>query len=59
MAGPGEERAWLIRDHPDHGWIRDTWRHEPVDARLPLYTAHPQTARPDTAHPSPGPEVTG
>lgn len=59
MAGPGEERAWLIRDHPDHGWIRDIWRHEPVDARLPLYTAHPQTARPDTAHPSPGPEVTG
>ncbi|MFF7254975.1 5-deoxy-glucuronate isomerase [Streptomyces microflavus] len=49
MAGPGEERAWLIRDHPDHGWIRDTWRDEPVDARLPLYTAHP----------SPGPEVTG
>ncbi|MFI7088976.1 5-deoxy-glucuronate isomerase [Streptomyces anulatus] len=48
MAGPGEERAWLIRDHPDHRWIRDTWRDESIDARLPLYTAHP----------SPGPEVT-
>ncbi|NEB70753.1 5-deoxy-glucuronate isomerase [Streptomyces fulvissimus] len=49
MAGPGEERAWLIRDHPDHGWIRDTWRDEPVDARLPLYTAEQHTASKHTA----------
>ncbi|MDX3236274.1 5-deoxy-glucuronate isomerase [Streptomyces sp. ME03-5709C] len=38
MAGPGE-RAWLIRDHPDHAWIRSTWPDQPVDPRLPLYTA--------------------
>ena len=25
MAGPGEERAWLICDDPSHGWVRDTW----------------------------------
>ncbi|MFV2119413.1 5-deoxy-glucuronate isomerase, partial [Streptomyces sp. Act-28] len=25
MAGPGDERAWLIRDHPDHARIRATW----------------------------------
>ncbi|HET6860929.1 MAG TPA: 5-deoxy-glucuronate isomerase [Streptomyces sp.] len=37
MAGPGDERQWLIRDHPDHGWIRDTWPAQPVDPRLPLY----------------------
>ncbi|WP_405569797.1 5-deoxy-glucuronate isomerase [Streptomyces sp. NBC_01167] len=37
MAGPGADRAWLIRDHPDHSWIRDTWPTQPVDARLPLY----------------------
>lgn len=37
MAGPGEEREWLIRDHPDHGWVRDTWPSQPVDPRLPLY----------------------
>ncbi|OEJ26813.1 5-deoxy-glucuronate isomerase [Streptomyces agglomeratus] len=37
MAGPGEEREWLIRDHPDHGWIRDAWPSQPVDPRLPLY----------------------
>ncbi|CAM5418818.1 MULTISPECIES: 5-deoxy-glucuronate isomerase [Streptomyces] len=39
MAGPGEERAWLICDHPDHGWIRGTWPDQPVDPRLPLYEA--------------------
>lgn len=39
MAGPGAERAWLICDHPDHAWIRDTWPGRPVDPRLPLYTA--------------------
>ncbi|WUD72438.1 5-deoxy-glucuronate isomerase [Streptomyces sp. NBC_00510] len=39
MAGPGEERAWLICDHPDHAWVRATWPDQPVDPRLPLYTA--------------------
>jgi 5-deoxy-glucuronate isomerase len=39
MAGPGSERAWLICDHPDHAWIRDTWSDQPVDPRLPRYTA--------------------
>ncbi|MBW8091244.1 5-deoxy-glucuronate isomerase [Streptomyces hygroscopicus subsp. hygroscopicus] len=39
MAGPGEERAWLIRDHPDHAWIRATWPDQPVDPRLPRYQA--------------------
>ena len=39
MAGPEPERAWLICDHPDHAWVRDTWPEQPVDPRLPLYTA--------------------
>jgi 5-deoxy-glucuronate isomerase len=39
MAGPGEEREWLICDHPDHTWIRGSWADEPVDPRLPLYEA--------------------
>ncbi|MEU5159584.1 5-deoxy-glucuronate isomerase [Streptomyces sp. NPDC020875] len=39
MAGPGPGRRWLIRDHPDHRWIRDTWPGQPVDPRLPLYEA--------------------
>jgi 5-deoxy-glucuronate isomerase len=39
MAGPGPDRAWLIRDHPDHAWIRSTWPGQPVDPRLPFYPA--------------------
>jgi len=39
MAGPEPERAWLICDHPDHAWVRSTWPEQPVDPRLPLYTA--------------------
>ncbi|GEB51433.1 5-deoxy-glucuronate isomerase [Streptomyces cacaoi] len=39
MAGPGADRAWLIRDHPDHAWIRGTWDGTAVDPRLPFYDA--------------------
>ena len=35
MAGPGEERAWLICDDPSHGWVRQTWDGLTVDPRLP------------------------
>ncbi|MFF2849038.1 5-deoxy-glucuronate isomerase [Streptomyces sp. NPDC058001] len=42
MAGPGAERSWLICDHPEHAWIRDTWPDQPVDPRLPRYTAPSQ-----------------
>lgn len=34
MAGPGEERAWLISDHPEQAWVRRTWEHEQADPRL-------------------------
>ncbi|MFG2984601.1 5-deoxy-glucuronate isomerase [Streptomyces sp. NPDC048258] len=36
MAGPGATREWLIRDHPDHGWIRSTWDGQDIDPRLPF-----------------------
>ncbi len=36
MAGPGPERAWLIRDDPAHGWVRDTWADQELDPRLPF-----------------------
>lgn len=36
MAGPGEERAWLICDDPAHAWVRDTWEDQAVDSRLPF-----------------------
>jgi 5-deoxy-glucuronate isomerase len=36
MAGPGEERAWLICDDPAHGWVRTTWDSQKLDPRLPF-----------------------
>ncbi|MGH1562642.1 5-deoxy-glucuronate isomerase [Mumia sp. DW29H23] len=36
MAGPGDERAWLISDDPQHAWVRDTWATQAVDPRLPM-----------------------
>ncbi|MCX4801430.1 5-deoxy-glucuronate isomerase [Streptomyces sp. NPDC058682] len=36
MAGPGTTREWLIRDHPDHGWIRGSWDGQDIDPRLPF-----------------------
>jgi 5-deoxy-glucuronate isomerase len=40
MAGPprsdrgADQRAWLISDHPDQGWVRGTWVDQDVDPRL-------------------------
>jgi 5-deoxy-glucuronate isomerase len=45
MAVPGYDlyylnvMAWRICDDPAHGWIRDTWKEQAVDPRLPLTTA--------------------
>jgi 5-deoxy-glucuronate isomerase len=36
MAGPGDQRAWLICDDPSHGWVRQTWEGMAVDPRLPI-----------------------
>jgi 5-deoxy-glucuronate isomerase len=36
MAGPGDQREWLICDDPDHAWVRSTWETEKVDPRLPF-----------------------
>ncbi len=36
MAGPDPERTWLISDDPVHGWVRDTWEGQQLDARLPF-----------------------
>ncbi|MFF4503740.1 5-deoxy-glucuronate isomerase [Streptomyces sp. NPDC001401] len=36
MAGPGQDRAWLICDDPAHGWVRETWQSQDVDDRLPF-----------------------
>ncbi|MER8067083.1 5-deoxy-glucuronate isomerase [Streptomyces sp. NPDC094034] len=57
MAGPGESREWLISDHPDHGWIRDTWPGLAVDPRLPLYEAG-SAAEPEGTAAEPGAAAT-
>ncbi|KAA0024137.1 5-deoxy-glucuronate isomerase [Antrihabitans cavernicola] len=36
MAGPGADRAWKIVDDPALTWIRDTWKDQTIDARLPF-----------------------
>ena len=36
MAGPDPERSWLISDDPAHGWVRETWEGQELDARLPF-----------------------
>lgn len=36
MAGPGRVREWLISDDPHHGWVRQTWDSQAIDARLPF-----------------------
>lgn len=35
MAGPDPDRSWNITDDPNHAWIRETWRHQEPDSRLP------------------------
>jgi 5-deoxy-glucuronate isomerase len=44
MAGPGDDRAWLICDDPAHAWVRGTWDDQPVDPRLPFYTSTPPSS---------------
>ena len=35
MAGPDDERVWLISDDPAHGWVRKEWDDLEFDSRLP------------------------
>jgi 5-deoxy-glucuronate isomerase len=47
MAGPadpaGRDRAWLISDDPQHAWIRESWKSEAVDPRLPFQNRYDTT----------------
>jgi 5-deoxy-glucuronate isomerase len=36
MAGPAAERRWRFSDDPDHAWVRESWRDQRVDPRLPM-----------------------
>jgi 5-deoxy-glucuronate isomerase len=44
MAGPSDDRAWLICDNPAHTWVRGTWDSQKVDPRLPLTTIEEASA---------------
>ncbi|BDZ40370.1 5-deoxy-glucuronate isomerase [Microbacterium suwonense] len=35
MAGPDPERLWRISDDPAHAWVREAWKDQDVDRRLP------------------------
>lgn len=39
LAGPAAERSMSFCDDPAHHWIRDTWRDQPVDPRVPMTSA--------------------
>jgi 5-deoxy-glucuronate isomerase len=36
MAGPADDRQWLISDHPDQAWVRGLWPGLPVDPRVEI-----------------------
>jgi 5-deoxy-glucuronate isomerase len=35
MAGPDPDRSWNITDDPKHAWIRESWKTQDPDPRLP------------------------
>jgi len=35
MAGPDPVREWNVTDDPHHAWIREIWKSQEADARLP------------------------
>ncbi len=39
MAGPDEERVWLVSDDPRQAWLRERWAAEEPDPRLPYSPA--------------------
>lgn len=36
LAGPAAGREMLVRDDPDHAWVRKTWASQKIDSRLPF-----------------------
>ena len=39
LAGPAPERSMTFCDDPKHHWIRDSWRGQPTDPRVPMTSA--------------------
>jgi 5-deoxy-glucuronate isomerase len=36
LAGPAQERSMAYCDDPTHAWVRDSWRDQAIDPRLPM-----------------------
>jgi 5-deoxy-glucuronate isomerase len=43
LAGPASPRTMSFCDDPSHAWIRDSWREQDVDPRLPMTSAKATT----------------
>lgn len=43
LAGPAAERSMAFCDDPTHHWIRESWRDQQPDPRLPMTTARGRT----------------
>ncbi len=39
LAGPGRERTMAFCDDPQHHWVRQSWRQQPADPRVPMTAA--------------------
>jgi 5-deoxy-glucuronate isomerase len=39
LAGPGQERTMAFCDDPAHHWVRESWKQQEPDPRLPMTTA--------------------
>lgn len=40
LAGPAEDRTMAFCDDPSHHWIRDEWKTQQIDPRVPMTSAH-------------------
>lgn len=45
MAGPDDDRIWLISDDPAHGWVREEWENLEFDSRLPFTAQTLETSK--------------
>ena len=45
LAGPADRRTMGFCDDPNHHWIREDWKTQPADARLPLTNANGKIKR--------------
>jgi 5-deoxy-glucuronate isomerase len=45
LAGPSEDRTMAFCDDPSHHWIRDSWKTQQIDPRVPMTSADGRVVR--------------